>query len=198
MVASDVMTSEPHDSPLGGARGRTRTAILEAAVALWARDFSASVSDVADRAEVSRSTLHRYFPDRQSLIDAALATALNCMEEDVGAGVDERAPAVRQLEHMIRALIDHSDRVIFLFSDPGRFADNPQWEDQDDDGSLDPLVMAAQTAGDLDPQIPVSWIVATMYSLVYIAAEAIDNQTMSRHEAQDAAVRTFFRGVGPG
>lgn len=197
MVALNVMTAEPHDAALGGARGRTRTAILEAAVALWARDFSASVSDIADRAEVSRSTLHRYFPDRQSLIDGTLATALSCLEEDIGQGVDESAPAVRQLEHMIRALIDNGDRVIFLFSDPGRFADNPQWDDQDDDGSLDPLVIDAQAAGDLDPQIAVSWIVATMYSLVYIAAEAIDNQTMSRHDAQDAAVRTFFRGVGP-
>lgn len=191
------MTAEPDGSALGGVRGRTRTAIVEAAVTMWARDFSASVAEIAARAEVSRSTLHRYFPDRQSLIDAALGSALTCLEDDVGARVDEDQPAARQLEHLIRALIDNSDRVIFLFSDPARFADNPQWDNQDDDTSLEPLVRAAQAEGDLDPEVEISWIVATMYSLVYIAAEAIENQTMSRHEAQDRAVRTFLRGLAP-
>ena len=48
----------------GGPRTRTRRAILEAAMVVLAENGTASLADIASAAEVGRSTLHRYFPER--------------------------------------------------------------------------------------------------------------------------------------
>lgn len=63
------VTTMPSAS-LGGARGRTRQAILEAARMALAEDPSASLSDIAAVAQVARSTVHRYFPERSELISS--------------------------------------------------------------------------------------------------------------------------------
>src|ERR1051325_1928203 len=59
-----------HGMVISGPRARTRQAILEAAVTVLSRRPTATLSDVADAAQVGRTTVHRYFPDRASLEDA--------------------------------------------------------------------------------------------------------------------------------
>ena len=53
-----------------GARGRTRKAILDAAIGVLATDPAASLGQIADAADVGRTTLHRYFPERADLLTA--------------------------------------------------------------------------------------------------------------------------------
>lgn len=109
-----------------GVRARTRQAILDAAATVWARNFSASFSEIAGQAEVSRSTLHRYFTDRQALIDALLLDSLERFEA-MDTALDGASSAMDRLERQMRAGIEIGDRVIFLFGDPNRFDDNPNW-----------------------------------------------------------------------
>lgn len=181
---------------LTGVRSRTRTAIVESAISLWARDFQASLSEIAERAEVSRSTLHRYFPERESLITAALATAMNTLECGVEATVEESAPALDQLQALLRTMIDHGNIVLFLFSDPTRFEGYDTWDSGSGEHALEPLITQAQNEGSLAADVPPDWIVSTFYSLGYIAAEAIENQSMTKHVAQEVAIRTFVQGLG--
>lgn len=54
-----------------GARGRTRRAILGAAASVLSRRRDATLADIA-AAEVGRSTLQRYFPDREMLLSAVV------------------------------------------------------------------------------------------------------------------------------
>ena len=58
-----------------GTRGRTRKAILDAAIRVLAADPSASLGQIADAADVGRTTLHRYFPDRAELLAAVMQEA---------------------------------------------------------------------------------------------------------------------------
>ncbi|WP_253868416.1 TetR/AcrR family transcriptional regulator [Promicromonospora umidemergens] len=178
-----------------GARARTRQAVLDAAAAVWAHDFSASLSAIAERAQVSRSTLHRYFTDRQALVDALLLDSLARLEtlDDGGAA---SAPAMDTLEQYLRAGVEMGDRVIFLFADPNRFAGNPHWSADDGDGEMRALVDRARADGAIDERIPTSWAVSVYYALLYTAAE-VSNQDMPRHVAADLAVRSFRRSVEP-
>jgi AcrR family transcriptional regulator len=178
-----------------GVRARTRQAVLDAAASVWARDFSASLSTIAERAEVSRSTLHRYFTDRQALIDALLLDSLARLE----APDDGSAPttsAIDALEQYLRAGVEMGDRVIFLFSDPTRFDGNPHWSAEDGDDEMRALMDRAREEGDIAPGIPTSWAVNLYYALLYSAAE-VSNQDLPRHVAADLAVRSFRRGVAP-
>jgi AcrR family transcriptional regulator len=151
-----------------GARARTRQAVLDAAASVWARDFSASLSAIAERAQVSRSTLHRYFTDRQALIDALLLDSLARLEalDDVSAPA---ASAIDTLEQYLRAGIDMGDRVIFLFSDPNRFEGNPHWSAEDGDEEMRALIDRAREEGDLAAGVPTSWAVTLYYALLYSA-----------------------------
>lgn len=188
------MAAERVPAP-SGTRGRTRRAILEAAAAVWARDFSASLGDIAERAEVSRSTLHRYFADRQSLVDALLADSLELMGAAGASTVD--AGATDALLSLLRTLIDMGDRVIFLFADPRRFEGHPLWLGGDGEGSLVPLIEQAQAERGLDPGFDPRWIEAMCYGLVYTAAESINNGVLPRHAAGDVAIRTLLQGFAP-
>src|SRR5687767_4699401 len=76
--AAALGPASSQDTPV---RRRTRRAIVDAAVRMWARDFAAPLSAIAEQAAVSRSTLHRYFPDRPALLDACLRTALEVFGE---------------------------------------------------------------------------------------------------------------------
>src|SRR6185437_11118866 len=54
-------------------KGRTRKALLAAAVELLAAGQTPSITEVADAAEISRRTAYRYFPTQeQLLVEAAL------------------------------------------------------------------------------------------------------------------------------
>lgn len=44
--------------------------IIIAAIAVWNENFHAPMEVVAERAGLSRRTLHRHFSDRKSLIEA--------------------------------------------------------------------------------------------------------------------------------
>ncbi|WP_232847880.1 TetR/AcrR family transcriptional regulator [Occultella kanbiaonis] len=176
-----------------GARARTRAAILDAAAAVWARDYSASFGAIAERAEVSRSTLHRYFPDRQALVDALLLDSLNCLET-VDATDTTSADPMDALEAYLRTGIEIGDRVIFLYADPDRFAENPNWPSDDSDDGLTPLLDRARAEGAIAADIPNAWAANLFYAILYTAAE-VSAGDIPRHVAADLAVRSFRRSV---
>ncbi|MGW2091488.1 TetR/AcrR family transcriptional regulator [Promicromonospora sukumoe] len=178
-----------------GARARTRSAVLDAAAAAWAHDFSASLSAIALRADVSRSTLHRYFTDRQALIDALLLDSLARLETS-DEGAEAAQPAIEVLEHFLRAGVEMGDRVIFLFADPNRFEGNPHWSADDGDEEMRALVDRARAEGAIGTGIPTSWALNLFYALLYTAAE-VSNQDLPRHVAADLAVQSFRRSIAP-
>jgi AcrR family transcriptional regulator len=179
-----------------GVRQRTRRAILEAAASIWARDFSASLGDIADRAEVSRSTLHRYFPERQALVDALLLDSQARLEEAWNAALAVSNTAMDTVENIMGTIVDLADRILFLFSDPARFAGNPNWSMDEDDG-LPELIRAAQREGELDPDIDPTFTMGVMYSLIYVTAESVASGALPRHKAAETAVRIFRHGLSP-
>ncbi|WP_280496909.1 TetR/AcrR family transcriptional regulator [Nocardia asiatica] len=178
-----------------GVRARTRAAILEAALTVWAREFSAPLADIAERAEVSRSTLHRYFPERQDLLDAVLIESLEVLDAVVAKAASSAPRAFDQLLLMLRSFVEVGDRLIFLYADPDRFTGNPHWRPVGD-RSLRTLIAAAQAEGDLDPALPAAWIEGVFNAHIYVAAEAAQAGGESTHVIADRAVRTLLGGVG--
>ncbi|OLF10366.1 hypothetical protein BU204_31680 [Actinophytocola xanthii] len=177
-------------------RQRTRRAVLDAALSLWSRDFSAPLGDIADRAQVSRSTLHRYFPDRQALVDAALVDAIETIERVSEKATANCATAAEELDALMRAMVDVGDLILFLFSDTDRFTGNPHWDsDDEDEQELATLITRAQQEGALADDVAPDWAVGCFYSLVFAAASSISAGTLPRHRAADLAVRTFLHGL---
>lgn len=182
------------DPSTTGVRSRTRRAILDAAAAAWARDFGTSLGDIAEGAEVSRSTLHRYFPERQDLVDGLLSDSLAQLAVLDQCAVPAGGGVVDVLVGTLHQLVALGDRVMFLFADPTRFQGNPLWDGPDD--SMVPQIEEAQREGGLAADLEAVWVQATFYALVYTAAELASLGTLPRHVAADRAVRTFLGGCG--
>ena len=73
----------PPDAAL---RARRRTQILEAATAIFAdQGFArADVQAIADRVEVGKGTVYRYFPTKETLFLAAVDYGMRCLKEADG------------------------------------------------------------------------------------------------------------------
>jgi AcrR family transcriptional regulator len=95
-------------------RGRTRRAIVDAAMQLIAAGSTPSMAEVAAAAQVSRRTLYMYFPTlEQLLIDATLG-ALSQNTVDAAMGASESRDPVERAMQLSRAINSHSAETLHL------------------------------------------------------------------------------------
>lgn len=89
-------------------KGRTRRALLDAAVRLVSAGGEPSVADVADAASVSRRTAYRYFPTQeQMLVEAALEGVRGIMTKAIEGPLSSRrdvADVDARLDRAVHAL----------------------------------------------------------------------------------------------
>jgi len=89
-------------------KGRTRRALLEAAVELVTSGMQPTVAEVADAAEVSRRTAYRYFPTQeQLLVEAALEGVRGIMAQAIEGSDGSR----RDIEN-VEARLDRAVKAL--------------------------------------------------------------------------------------
>ncbi|HEY5839922.1 MAG TPA: TetR/AcrR family transcriptional regulator, partial [Mycobacterium sp.] len=102
----------------GGVRGRTRKAILDAAMTVLADNPAAPLSDIATAAEVGRSTVHRYYPERIDLI-RALAVHVHALSSAAIEQADPMCgPPVEALRRVVECQLDLGPIVLFAYNEP--------------------------------------------------------------------------------
>lgn len=177
-------------------RSRTRRAILSATASVLAHDHDATLPAIAEAAGVGRTTLHRYFPDREALVAATVADSIQAIDQAVAdADVDEGPPA-EAMRRLVAALVAVGDRLIFLFGDPRVLA--AHGTDSTDDPANDPviaLIERGQAEGVFDAGVSADWIRHTLWALVYTGWEAVEGGWLSRHGVTATVVRTLEGGV---
>jgi AcrR family transcriptional regulator len=100
--------------PRSARRDRTGAAILDAAAHLLAERGEAPLAEVALAAGVGRTTLYRYFPAREKLLEALAEAALAEAAERLEAAGLEDCPVDEALARIFRALLAVGDRYIVL------------------------------------------------------------------------------------
>lgn len=144
---------------------RTRRAILIAAIRVLSANQSASMREVADEAQVARSTVHRYYPDRATLLEALTAFVTQEYEQVIDLLRGRGGTGLEVLLQLVSELYDN-DEVFgwwFVASD----------EETEDDGMGDDfvveLVARGHADGSIDPAFPAIWIDTMIWSLLYAA-----------------------------
>ncbi|MFD2421844.1 TetR/AcrR family transcriptional regulator [Amycolatopsis pigmentata] len=97
---------------------RTSAAILDAAARVFSEEgTSAHLAAVAVAAGISRATLYRYYANREALLDALTADALDAAARRLADAGLERATVEDAIERIVRAFVAVGDRYAVLTSD---------------------------------------------------------------------------------
>jgi AcrR family transcriptional regulator len=178
-----------------GVRARTRRAILDAAIETLTQHPNASLGDIATAADVGRTTVHRYFPERSDLIRAIGADALEKVSIATrNARLDEGdAPAA--LARLCQEYYEFGDVFLLLFTMPDLLTEQ-EWQDEsDDDRALLGLVERGKREGTIDQELPAAWVQQLVWSVLYSAWEVARGATMSRHQALSLCLRTLAKAI---
>ncbi|OSM43879.1 TetR/AcrR family transcriptional regulator [Nesterenkonia sp. PF2B19] len=186
-------------APPSPAAQRTRRAILLAAVEVLSVNPGAALSDVADTAGVSRSTLHRHFTDRAALRAAVDALAEEQWTEAVRVARLDQGSGFQAFRRLCGELISRIDTLAWWMA-----SDEP---DQDTSGDCEAPAESAEDAeiaaalrrghrdGTIDPTLSPEWVSnitwATLYAIRFIPAQG----GMSPFEARQQGLRTLLKSV---
>ncbi|MFC7528545.1 TetR/AcrR family transcriptional regulator [Actinoplanes sp. GCM10030250] len=176
-----------------GSRARTRQAILDAAIEVLARNPAAPLGDVAAAADVGRTTLHRYFPERGDLITALHAEALERLGQArsrARIAEDTGAAAVRRL---CQEFFDLGDVLSLLFRE--------QIPVDDGQGACDEeflaMVRRGHSDGSIDPELPPIWVQSLIWAQLYLGWSFLAENNASRHEILRLVLRCVEGAVRP-
>ncbi|MFF3064886.1 TetR/AcrR family transcriptional regulator [Oerskovia sp. NPDC057915] len=199
MTASDTAAAPgeasdgaPHDAPATGARARTRRAILDAAVSVLSSNAAASLGEVAQAAQVGRSTLHRYFPERADLMRAVGDEALDRTRAAIRAArLDDGAPAAA-LRRLVIEYFDLGPWYMLLFADPLLADDEAFWQESDTaEAPVRDLFARGQQDGVFDRTLTISWDQRTVWWTLFNAWSVMTEDCTSRSDALRMAVRSI-------
>lgn len=180
------------------AKNRTEQAIVAAAVRTWASERGATLPQIAEAAEVGRTTLHRYFPERDGLVRAAVEHAL----EVIGAAIAEAQPETgRSLEAMRRvvtALASVSEAIMFVFGDQALMRDVVPTAEPELPTPHDPvidLIRRGQAEGVFDDQLTAEWIQQVLWGVAYTAFEQLAQGALAKFDVAATVTRTLEQGI---
>lgn len=177
-----------------GARARTRAAIMEAALVVLGRDAQASLADVAAAAEVGRTTLHRYFPERADLLRAVARQVAQRSLQAIERAEPHTGPVETVLRRIVEEHLELGPILMYLYTEPVLHADPVIVAEMTTmEEGIDEIL--ARPDAHLNPQLSRAWVRRTFWGLLYAGWETAKNGEMTRHQIVEAIMTTLTGGV---
>lgn len=176
-----------------GPRERTRKAILDAAMTVLADQPTASLSDIAAAADVGRSTVHRYYPERTDLLRALARHVHGLSNAAIDRADPTHGPADAALRRVVECQLDLGPIVIFVYSEPTILAD-PELAAYLDTG--DEAIVEVLNRASVDrPEYPPGWARRVFWALLDAGYEAAKQDGTPRHQIVDAIMTSLTAGT---
>jgi TetR/AcrR family transcriptional regulator, repressor for lfrA len=177
----------------GGARGRTRKAILDAAMTVLTDNPAAPLSEIATAAEVGRSTVHRYYPERIDLI-RALAVYVHALSS---AAIEQADPAcgppVEALRRVVECQLDLGPIVMFAYNEPTIVSD-PELMAHLDTGD-EAIIEVLARVSTQSATAPPGWARRVFWALLQAGYESAKQHGTPRHQIVDAIMASLTQGT---
>jgi AcrR family transcriptional regulator len=184
------------DSSTVPSRRGTRPSLLDVAAQVLVADPAASLAEVAEAAGIGRTTLHKHYATRVDLLRAVGDRAIDLSEHAVG-GITGSEDPDGGLRAVTAAMIPIGPQLAFLWRTP---AFDHEKELEVRWGAVEDATMAilkrAQARGVVAAGIPDWWLLATFFSLVYVASESVQSGRLAPLDAPGFAVSTLLHGIG--
>ncbi|TDC87833.1 TetR/AcrR family transcriptional regulator [Nonomuraea deserti] len=171
-----------HTTDRGGRKAGTRkradaerniVAIIAAATESFARDPDASMTDIAKAAGLGRVTLYAHFPSREQLLRTVLAETIAESTRIIEAASPAEGPPAEALARMIRSCWPLLSRFGSLHAAAQRAlpADEVRRRHDRPMAHVERLVARGRAEGAFRTDLPVEWLVTTVYTLLHAAAD---------------------------
>ena len=177
---------------------RNLDAILDAAVAVLAREPSANMAAIAHASGLSRQTVYAHFPSRELLVDAALTRAMERALLEIDGARPDEGPAdealARLLEVSWRTVADHGSlleaALATLPPDTYHARHAPVMQ------RLERLVERGRRDGTFADDVPPGWLLASFRALVHAAGQEVGAGRVDAGAAAEALRSTVLRAFG--
>jgi AcrR family transcriptional regulator len=159
--------------------------------------------EIAAVAGVGRTTLHRYFADRETLIYEATLDSIRVVIEAADEAATDDGPAIDAMRRFITAAVSVGERLVFLYGDPAVLRDIPpaQFPNEQllfpNEQLVINLIKRGQDEGVFDPDLNPTWIRHALYGLILQGCEQAMAGALPRHTVAPLITRTFERGICP-
>lgn len=178
-----------------GSADRTNLAILDAAIAAWARDSGASLAAVAAAAGVGRTTLHRFHPDRAALVGAVDVEVRERFSAATERASIDHGGAMSALHRLCVEYLMLGDALRLVFAD-NSVIDPGEWDSgAASHANLIALFARGQRDGAFDSVLDPEWMVLTMWFLLCGAWMVMDEADLARADVAGMLMRTLAGAV---
>ena len=181
---------------------QTRQRLLDVATQVFNEDFSAPLEQIAERAGVTRRTLHRYFASREDLLNSCLQDARRICSQLMAEAMDSSDEPRTQLERMLNAGINCGTKYALFTKLEGQQTDQHKLP-QDDCSSyhivyarFHALILKLQREGIISLHITPEWVMLLFNTIMVTTINAESTGSVARTSIRQFAWFSFSRGIG--
>jgi TetR/AcrR family transcriptional repressor of mexCD-oprJ operon len=168
----------------------TRHRILLAAARVLAAREAASMADIAAAAEITRGTLYRHFPARESLVKALEAAANEEAGRRLADANLDKVPVEEGLARATRALVTVGEDFIVLLRE--RRPPEPGFT-----APLEALLERGCDGGQIRTDVPLATLVESLLVLIGACVRTGSAAGMGLEDMSSTALRLFLTGARP-
>lgn len=168
--------------------------ILDAGARLFAKNASVSMTEVAREAGVGRVTLYGHFASRGELLTAVVERSM----ADATTAMDELSADDRPADDALYALVGASWATLDRYRRVRAHAlamHSNEWLRERHDPVLhrvEELFVRGREEGTFRTDVPVTWMVTTLYTLIHAADDEVENGRVDRADAPDLVMETVL------
>lgn len=181
----------------------TRSRIIEAAIKVFNKDFSAPLQKVADNADITRRTLHRYFKDRDELIvTCERQMEMSCKKAMIAAINSSDDPLI-QLKNILHAGIDCGAKYSFFYKLHQRTGHKHSQSDKDCADydyiyqSFAQIIRDLQKKNIISRQMTIDWIQNLHAGIINSTVNASTTTETEKLHIKEFAWKSFIKGISP-
>jgi AcrR family transcriptional regulator len=181
---------------------QTQQRIIDAAIIVFNEDFSAPLEKVAEQADVTRRTLHRYFKDRTQLLESCEADmqkrCTQAMQNALASSKDRKA----QLQNMLFAGIDCGAKYSFFHKQHMREGHQHTSHDEDCaafdsiEHQFTDLISSLKSDGEISDNVTIQWVKMFFASIVAATVNAKQSNNTQNNDMKDYAWFSLSNGIG--
>ncbi|OUR78088.1 hypothetical protein A9Q83_08860 [Alphaproteobacteria bacterium 46_93_T64] len=175
----------------------TQSEIIEATIFVFAYKPDATMTDVADKAGVTRVTINRKFGSKQNLLDQAAAHCIKEFDYVLRKTKSAKKSPMEKIILVLRGYYGLKNHYFFLMrtmvDDQSTYKKNYLRQLE----IIEKLVIAAQENGDIRNDLPSGWVASFFDFIIIAACTSRFRGIVAERDMLSIALNTLQFGISP-